>query len=269
MRVLVRGVGDVGSAVAHRLFRAGFAVVLHDGPHPATTRRRMAFADAIFDGQAALDGVTAIRVDTDEGLRLILDAGAAIPVTVADLGLLLDLLRPDILIDARMRKRATPEDQRGLAPLIVGLGPGFVAGGNVHLAVETDWDDLGKLVRAGPTRPLAGEPRPIGGVARERYVYAPVAGTFRTGFDIGAPVEIGEAVARIGEAEIVAPIAGVLRGVVRDGVPVAAGTKVVEVDPRGAAAVVAGVGERPGRIADAVLVVVLDMAGDAARMGGC
>ncbi len=46
LRVLVRGVGDIGSAVAHQLFHAGHVVVvLHDGEQPTTTRRGMAFAD--------------------------------------------------------------------------------------------------------------------------------------------------------------------------------------------------------------------------------
>ena len=62
--VLVRGVGDVGSAVAAVLFRAGYAVALHDAPAPAAPRRGMAFADAVFDGAAVLDGLTALRVDT-------------------------------------------------------------------------------------------------------------------------------------------------------------------------------------------------------------
>jgi hypothetical protein len=47
LTVVVRGVGDVGSAVAHRLFVEGYAVVIHDGPTPTTTRRGMAFADAV------------------------------------------------------------------------------------------------------------------------------------------------------------------------------------------------------------------------------
>lgn len=49
VRALVRGVGDIGSAIAHRLFLAGRAVAVHDGEQPTTTRRGMAFADSVFD----------------------------------------------------------------------------------------------------------------------------------------------------------------------------------------------------------------------------
>jgi xanthine dehydrogenase accessory factor len=42
-----------------------------------------------------------------------------------------------VLVDARMRRREVPEEQRGIAPLTIGLGPNFVAGGNVDIAIET------------------------------------------------------------------------------------------------------------------------------------
>ena len=48
--ILVRGTGDVGSAVAHALFRAGHCVILHDMPMPAHPRRGMSYADALFNG---------------------------------------------------------------------------------------------------------------------------------------------------------------------------------------------------------------------------
>jgi hypothetical protein len=34
LRILVRGSNDVASAVAHRLFREDYSVVLHDDPKP-------------------------------------------------------------------------------------------------------------------------------------------------------------------------------------------------------------------------------------------
>ena len=68
-RVLIRGSGDVGSAVAHLLLRSGHDVVIHDVALPAAPRRGMAFADAIFDGACELDGVRARRVDATAALR--------------------------------------------------------------------------------------------------------------------------------------------------------------------------------------------------------
>lgn len=255
--VLVRGVNDVASAVAHRLFMAGHTVVLHDVAAPTTSRRGMAFADAVFDGRAELAGVTATRHDDLSGLLAASMARASIPVHVGDLAALLAAYRPGIVVDARMRKRAAPDVQRGLAPLTIGLGLGFTAGENVDLAVETGWgDDLGRVIERGPTRDLAGEPRAIVGVARDRYVYAPAAGTFRTRLQIGSSVRAGQVVAHVDDTPLHAPIDGALRGLTRDGVPVSERTKVIEVDPRGTEGNLFGIGERPGRIADGVLTAV-------------
>jgi xanthine dehydrogenase accessory factor len=129
--VLVRGIGDVGSAVAVVLFRAGYAVAVHDEPAPATPRRGMAFADAVFDGWATLDGLTAVRVKSSAELRHGLNAGDIVPVVVIPFPDVIEATAWSAMIDARMRKRAAPEDQRGLAPLTIGLGPNFVAGENV------------------------------------------------------------------------------------------------------------------------------------------
>ena len=257
IRTVVRGSGDVGSAVAHRLFLAGYSVIIHDRPQPTTSRRGMAFTDAIFDGQAVLEGVSAVRIDDLQLLKEVLAAHAAIPIAVTDLHTLLDAVQPDILIDGRMRKRAQPEVQRGLAPLTIGLGPHFVAGETTDLAIETSWGDaLGTIVEQGPTRPLAGEPRSLAGHARDRFVYAPAAGIFQTTYHIGAAVVVDEIVAHIGAVPLRAPLAGALRGLTRNGVWVTEGAKVIEVDPRGTAAVVTGIGERPGRIGDGVLRAV-------------
>lgn len=256
LRVLVRGTGDVGSAVAHRLFGAGSAVVLHESAAPATTRRGMAFADAVFDGRAELDGVRAVLVDDARELPRCLDDHAVIPVVVLDLARLLEVVRPHVLVDARMRKRARPESQRGLAPFTVGLGPGFVAGETIDVAIETSWEAPGRVITVGAPLPLAGEPRALGGFQRERYVYAPRAGVFQTGLRVGDRVRAGEVVATIGATALAAPLDGILRGLTRDGVTVADGTKVIEIDPRGDDAVVHGIGERPRRIAEGVISAI-------------
>jgi xanthine dehydrogenase accessory factor len=256
-RVLVRGSGDVGSAVAHRLFQAGYAVVIHETPLPTTTRRNMAFVDAIFKGYTVLEGVEARRIDDLALLSELLTTRRIIPVVVVDLARLLEVMQPDVMIDARMRKHHRPEVQRGLARLTIGLGPNFVAGQTTDLAVETSWgDELGQVIEQGTTRPLAGEPREIAGHGRDRYVYAPRAGVFHTTFEVGDQVREGQIVASIDTHPLPAPLTGRVRGLTHDGVPVVIGTKVIEIDPRGATAVISGIGERPGQIAAGVLQAV-------------
>jgi xanthine dehydrogenase accessory factor len=256
-RILIRGANDVGSAVAHVLFTAGYSVILHDTSQPTTTRRRMSFTDAIFDGRAVLEEVTAELADDDLLLPQILAEHKIIPVSVNDFFKLIEILHPHILVDARMRKHHQPESQRGLAPLTIGLGPNFIAGETVDLAIETGWgESLGRIIQRGATTPLSGEPREIEGHARDRYVYAPVGGIFHTKYQIGDGVEKDEEVARIDLFPLLAPISGMLRGLTRDGAPVSPKTKVVEIDPRIEGAQVSGIGERPARIAQGVLEAI-------------
>jgi xanthine dehydrogenase accessory factor len=256
LTVVVRGVGDIGSAVAHRLFREDCAVIVHDQPKPTTTRRGMAFADAVFDGRARLDGVDAVRVSDFTRARELLGSRQAIPVYVRPLGPLLKVIRPKVLVDARMRKHAVPEIQLGAADFTIGLGPGLMAGRHTDVVIETSWDDLGAVITKGVSLPLAGEPREIEGHARDRYVYAPFDGVFRTKARIGDAVRQGQEIAEIGFTILLAPLDGVLRGLTRGGVSVSARTKLIEVDPRGMTAEVTGISERPRRIADGVLVAI-------------
>lgn len=109
MTAVIRGVGDIGSAVAHALYLDGLSVVIHDDPKPTTTRRGMSFADAVFDGRATLDGVEALRARDIDGVRNLLASRRAIPVYVRPLDRLLKATAPAVLVDARMRKHPEPE----------------------------------------------------------------------------------------------------------------------------------------------------------------
>jgi xanthine dehydrogenase accessory factor len=126
--VIVRGLGDIGSAVAHLLFREGYGVVIHDDPRPAATRRGMAFADAAFDGRAQLAGVRAVRVDTLREVAHALERRETVPVHVGPLGPLLAGLGHRVLVDARVRKRTAPDVQLAAADLTIAMGPAGESG---------------------------------------------------------------------------------------------------------------------------------------------
>ncbi len=256
LRILVRGSNDVASAAAHCLFQAGYGVVVHDAPRPTVTRRRMAFADAIFDGEVTLKGVIAKRV-VSINLRGLLLSHTFIPVVVSDFERLVRKLRPHVLVDARMQKHKKPIRQFQLAFLVIGLGPNFIAGDNVHVAIETArGDSLGRVILRGPTKQLQGEPIAMEGFARDRYVYAPVAGKFMTLCQIGETVIGGQEIASINSTPLHAPISGIIRGLTHNDVSVDVRTKVIEIDPRGEQAQIMGIGERPARIAQGVLTAI-------------
>jgi xanthine dehydrogenase accessory factor len=232
--ILVRGVGEIASAVAHALFRAGFAVAMHEASAPTSCRRRMSFVDAFFDGTARLDEVLAWRVGTLAQLNRLLDSRAAVPLLTMDFDTVLAARRPGVLVDARMRKRAPSGPQRGIAPLSIGIGPGFVAGATVDVVIESAWGDrLGDVLWQGSAQPYVGEPQRVGGYGRERFVYTPHGGLFRSPCQMGDLVQAGDVIGHVGGTALRAPLTGHLRGLTRSGVPVQAGTKVIEVCPAG------------------------------------
>lgn len=254
---LVLGCGDVGSAIALVLWRAGFATVLADRARPAHIRRGMAFTDAWFDGSATLDGVTACFVVPER-----LDAaghvhGDGIVATGLDGEGLLRRTRAAVLVNARMRKRGPAPRLRGLAPLTIGAGPGFVANEHVDAVIETAWGAaLGSVRFDGTATEYDGKPREIAGHGRDRYLYAAQGGVFRTAAAIGQRVVAGEVVGTLDGVACAAPLDGVLRGLAADGAEVFAGKKVVEVDPAGERATCFGIAVRAAKIADGVLEAV-------------
>ena len=255
-RCLVRGSGDVGSAVAHALFTAGFAVAMHDVGAPAYPRRGRAFLDALFDGTVELDGVTALRVDRLDAFgRRLRESHVGLTSQAFDAAVA--AWKAEILVDARMRKRQVAEPQRSLAPLVIGIGPGFAAGQTAHLVVESAWGgDMGRVISHGSSAPFTGVPRTIGGYGSERYRYAPADGRFVTDAKLGVHVCRGEVIGRVGDFEVDAPIDGVIVGLTRGGVELHAGAKILEVDPRGRPELAFGIGERPRRIGEGVLCAI-------------
>jgi xanthine dehydrogenase accessory factor len=252
-RALVLGCGDVGSAVAHQLFRAGVQVVLCDLPRSAHARRGMAFTDALFDGEATLAGVTARRVADCAEVRECWREGAAVALLTIPEAEVLAAMSFDLLVDATMRRNRPPGDIRQHAPLTIGVGPGFAPGENCHVAIESQWGaQLGAVLDDRRTAPLAGGPKPLAGVGRERFVPAPVDGVWRTRAALGGHVGTGDVVGMLEGLPIRAPLDGTLRGVTRDGVRVRAGQRIVEVDPRESPQVF-GLGERPLAVATGVL----------------
>jgi len=264
LHVLVLGGGDIGSAIAHRLHRLGVRVLVSDRAQSPHARRGMAFTDSIYDGESTLAGVRARHVADLAGIEACWQGGDAVPVVTLPEAQLMAALRFDALVEATMRRYQMPPDARALAPVVIGLGPGYVPGENCHLAIETQWGEhMGAVLRDAPAAARAGGPRPLDGIARERFAIAPCSGTWRTQASLGQRVAAGELLGHLGETEIRAPIAGHVRGLTRAGIEVLAGQRLLEVDPR-AEPQIFGLGERPEAIADGV-VLALGLSGPPAH----
>ena len=230
--VVVRGAGDLASGVAHRLHRAGLAVVMTEIAQPRALRLAVSFASAVYEGSMAIEGVEARQAESAAGARRIL-ARRQIALLVDPEAQVALSLGPEVVVDAIMAKRNLGTSITA-APLVIGLGPGFSAGVDVHLVVETmRGHSLGRVISRGGAEPDTGVPAAILGYTRERVLWSPAEGVLRSLRRIGEPVEAGAAVAEVAGQPVVACVSGVLRGLLHDGLPVRAGEKVGDVDPRG------------------------------------
>jgi xanthine dehydrogenase accessory factor len=230
--VLVKGGGEVSSGVAHRLFRARFRVCLTEVSHPTAVTRGVAFSEAVYDGKKEIEGVVAELVESPDEIPGVWDTNR-LPIIVDPEVKTRDFLHPGILIDAIMAKRNLGTRITD-APLVIGLGPGFRAGKDVHVVVETNNSEgLGKVIRDGEAEEDTGIPIPIMGLTYERVLHAPESGLFVADKDIGKLVAAGDVVGRVGRRPIKAPIGGVIRALIRSGIQVKEGVKLGEVDPSG------------------------------------
>jgi xanthine dehydrogenase accessory factor len=257
VRVLIRGGNDIASAGAHRLFTAGYSVVIHEAPQPLTVRRGMAYASAVYEGRVTLDGVIAEHAPTLKQALMLLRSRSAIPVLASAEGHTLTALKPQVIVDARLRKKERSTSRASDAPLVIGLGPGFTAGVEAHVVIETNrGPNLGRIITEGEADPYTGEPIAIGGHSKDRYLYSPCAGIFRTPLDLGARVEAGHVVGNVEGTPLVAKVGGIIRGIVKDGLSVSAGTKLADIDPRGDPTYLSELSQKAWIIADAVLSAI-------------
>lgn len=253
---IILGTNEIASAIAVRLCWERFRVVLSHDPFPPVIRRGMAFHDALFDDQAAVDGVVGQRAETALEIVYALALRGRAAVTHLQLTDLITLRAPVAVIDARLQKHRVTPDLRGVARLAIGVGPKFAVGENCDIAIETHPAKTGALLDAGETRDADGVARALGGVGKERFVYSARPGVWRTPLDVGAQVFKGFVLGHLDSQPVKAPMDGFLRGIARDGVAAPAEVKLVEIDPRGRAACWTGTDERGRAIAEAVMAAM-------------
>ncbi len=257
--VLVRGAGDLGSGVIHRLHRSGFTVLVVDLPRPTCLRRAVSFSSAIWEGEIVVEGVHAILVEDLAQARERLAEGK-VPVFADHDGGLCQRLQPQILVDATIAKRnlGVGIDQ---APVVIALGPGFRAGHDVHAVIETNrGHDLGKVYFQGSAEPDTATPSQVLGHDNDRLLRAPCEGTVSTLASIGDPIVAGQRVASVDGRGLDAAISGTLRGLVHDGLTVAGGAKVADIDPRASVSNCFTISDKARAVAGGVLEAILTLA---------
>ncbi len=254
--ILIRGAGEMATGVAHRLARSGLRVLMTETARPLAVRRAVSFCEAVWDGTKTVEGLTARLIEDPAQAGRCWRAGE-LPVLVDPDTACRHALKPDAVVDALLAKRNTGLS-RDMAPLTIGLGPGFSAPDMVHLVIETNrGHDLGRLIYQGAAQPNTGVPGDIGGYTHQRVLRAPADGEFITSHQLGDAVEQGQTVATVGGKPVPAQVGGVLRGLIRPGSPVRQGLKVGDVDPRGRLEYLNTISEKARSIGGSVLEGIL------------
>ncbi|HAS89404.1 MAG TPA: molybdenum hydroxylase [Desulfovibrio sp.] len=230
--IAIRGAGDLATGIAMRLYRAGLRrIVMLETGHPLAVRRTVAFSEAVYHGEVQVEGVSAIFAeDMDEAASIWAKQSVAI---ICDPCLLnINEIKPEILIDAIIAKKNLGTEIN-MAPLVIGLGPGFTAGVDVHKVIETKrGHHMSRVIHEGAAEPNTGIPGSVKGFTVERVYWAEHGGVFNTGFDIGDEISEGEKLGDVDGTPVIAEISGVIRGLLRNGTPVRKRTKLGDIDPR-------------------------------------
>jgi len=263
--VLVRGAGDLATGVILRLVRSGFRVVAVEAEEPTAIRRTVAFSEAIYEGEVAVEAIVARKTPSVSEAFELLEAGI-VPILIDPQCISLEEIHPMALVDAILAKRNLGTSSR-MASIVVALGPGFEAPQDAHAVIETNRGHyLGSVIREGSAQPDTGVPGLIGGYGKDRVVHAPIAGNVMSIKGIGDSVSKGEPILEIRQAEaegavVAAPLDGILRGLIRPGICVRAGLKIADVDPRGERAHCFTVSDKARAVAGGVLEAILALGG--------
>jgi xanthine dehydrogenase accessory factor len=234
MRIVVKGGGEVASAVAHRLTRAGFWVCLTEITRPLAVHRGTTFSEAVYKDEMTVEGLTAKLIQSPGQAAEVWREGK-IPLLVDPEARCIANLRPRVVVDARMLKKNTDTGMQDAA-LVIGIGPGFYAGRDVHLVIESYHDEnLGRVIEYGEALVNNAIPISIGGYNFERAVHAEEEGDFTCVKTLGEQVVKGELIAYLNGREIRAEIGGIIRAILPSNLHVDRGTKLIEIDPEASA----------------------------------
>jgi len=260
MKILIKGAGDLASGIACRLHECGFKIVMTDLEVPTAVRRTVSFSRAIYEGRARVENSMARLCDCPEEIVQTLKEGD-IAVIVDPEARIREYYRPDVVVDAIIAKKNMGTKITDAA-VVIGVGPGFVAGSDCHCVIETKRGHyLGSCIYEGSAIPNTGVPGDIGGYTTERILRAPADGIFSPAVEIGSQVCKGDICGYVNGVPMRSLIPGVVRGLLQDGVTVTKGMKSGDVDPRCAPEHCQTVSDKARAIGGGVLEAILKLTG--------
>ena len=255
--IAIKGAGEMATGIAWRLFQSNFKhIFMVEIENPMAVRRRVSFCEAIHDGKIIVEGVTAKKVFHPDDIQTAWDSDS-IPVIVDPYWESIKAIRPHVVIDAIIAKKNLGTNLSE-APLVIGLGPGFEAGKDVHMVIETNrGHNLGRVILNGCPEPDTGTPGNIGGYTKERVLRSPCSGIFTSSLTIGTLVKKNDVVGYVDGKPVITQIDGVLRGQIRNSIRVKERQKIGDIDPRGNRQYCTTISEKSRAIGGSVLEAIL------------
>jgi xanthine dehydrogenase accessory factor len=255
-KILVRGGGDLASAVIQKLYRSGFQVVVCELKKPKTVRRAVAFSSAVYEKAWTVEGIEGIFAEKIEDIYGIINQNK-VPVTTISEQIVKEFFQPDVFVDATLSKKNADYDTN-YASLVIGLGPGICSGKDAHVVIETNrGHNLGRLIFKGFAIDNTHVPGDIVGYTYQRVLRAPCDGKIFTDFKIGDFVEKNDVIMTVNGVEVKTEISGVIRGLIHESVNITRGLKLGDVDPRGDRNYCFTVSDKGRNIAGGVLEAIL------------
>ncbi|MCP1102405.1 xanthine dehydrogenase accessory factor [Aequitasia blattaphilus] len=230
--ICVRGAGDLATGVIQKLVRSGYQVYALEIERPTAIRRQVALSTAITEGHFKVEDIVAERVEcTMRELERCWSCGH-VPIVVDSEARSVYEIEPIAVIDGILAKKNLGTGH-SMAPITIGLGPGFSAPEDVDAVIETvRGHSLGRLILAGKAKEDTGVPGEIGGRSQQRVLHAPREGTVKHLSGIGDWILEGEPIFKVDNTIVKAPFSGTLRGLIGENMYVKKGMKSADIDPR-------------------------------------
>jgi len=253
----IKGAGEMASAIACRLFKSNFKnTFMMETENPMAVRRQVSFCEAIHDGKVVVEGVEAVKVLRTDDFKTAWSK-EKIPVIVDQNWISIKSIKPHVVIDAIVAKKNLGTNLNE-ALLVIGLGPGFEAGKDVHIVIETDrGHNLGRIISKGSAKPNTGIPGNISGFTKERVLRAPCSGIFDSSLSIGSFVIKDDIIGYVDDKPVIAKIDGIIRGQIRNNSRVTDKLKIGDIDPRGKIEYCSTISEKARTISGSVLEAIL------------
>lgn len=218
-QIVILGAGDKGTALAIRLFRAGYAPILLERENPTDLYHFRNYSSVVYSGNKYVEGIECVSIFPEIPLRKSLSTidscikNRNIPLLAGDDQAFLDLLNPEIVVDCRSGLIAESIENWENYSHYMRIGNQFRPGVHGNHIIGDRGRAAGRVFHPD-IKEYFDDENPI---RRTMPVTAPLEGVFIAEKSIGDQVHERESIGSISGIAIMAPETGYLTGVTHSG----------------------------------------------------